>query len=133
MVDVTLAELALDDVIRRIRRGLYDKPKVNPGLGGKVSPDVDEAARAIWKTVLKGAWAANLLGLTAQVPAKIICLTDGPNNEVPIGRRSIYFKHARPKALTGPEGKIARVVQALRHLGKESVRPREMAILRPAL
>lgn len=137
-IDVTLAELALDGVIRRVRRGLYDKPRVNPALGGKLSPDIDEAARAIarrqrWKIVPEGAWAANLLGLTTQVPAKIIYLTDGPNNEVPIGRRSIYFKHARPKALAGLEGKIALVVQALRHLGKESVGPREMATLRSAL
>ena len=137
-VDVTLAELALDGVIRRIRRGLYDKPRINPALGGKLSPDIDEAARAIarrqhWKIVPEGAWAANLLGLTTQVPAKIIYLTDGPNNEVAIARRSIYFKHARPKALAGLEGKIALVVQALRHLGKESVGPHEMATLRAAL
>jgi hypothetical protein len=137
-IDVTLAELALDGVIRRVRRGLYDKPKVNPALGGKLSPDIDEAARAIarrqkWKIVPEGAWAANLLGLSTQVPAKIIYLTDGPNKEVPIGRRSIYFKHARPKALAGLEGKIALVVQALRHLGKESVGPREMASLQAAL
>jgi hypothetical protein len=123
---------------RQPRDPPHSPPKVNPALGGKLSPDVDKAARAIarrqnWKIVPEGAWAANLLGLTTQVPAKIIYRTDGPNNEVPIGRRSIYFKHARPKALAGPEGKFALVVQALRHLGKESVGPREMATLRAAL
>jgi hypothetical protein len=137
-IDVTLAELTLDGTLRRVRRGLYDMPKVNPALGGKLSPDIDEAARAIarkqkWKIVPEGAWAANLLGLSTQVPAKIIYLTDGPNNEVPIGRRSIYFKHARPKALAGLEGKFALVVQALRHLGKEAVGQREIAMLRAAL
>ncbi len=105
-IDVTLAELTLDGTIRRVRRGLYDMPRVNPALGGELSPDIDEAARAIarkqkWNIVPEGAWAANLLGLSTQVPAKIIYLTDGPNNEVPIGRRSIYFKHARPKAWPG--------------------------------
>ncbi len=137
-IDVTLAELTLDGKIRRVRRGLYDMPKVNQALGGKLSPDIDEAARAIarkqkWKIVPEGAWAANLLGLSTQVPAKIVYLTDGPNNEVPIGRRSIYFKHARPKALAGLEGKFALVVQALRHLGKEAVGPREIATLRAEL
>lgn len=136
--DVTLAELAQGGAIRRIRRGLYDKPKVNPALGGELTPDIDDAARAIarrqkWKIVPEGAWAANLLGLTTQVPAKIVYLTDGPNNEVPIGRRSIYFKHARPKALAGLEGKIALVVQALRHLGRENVGSREVETLRAAL
>jgi Family of unknown function (DUF6088) len=138
MIDVTLANLALDGKIRRVRRGLYDVPKVNPSLGGRLSPDIDEAARAIarrqrWKIVPAGAWAANLLGLSTQVPAKIIYLTDGPNNEVAIGRRSIHFKHARPKAMAGLEGKFALVVQALRHVGKEGAGPREIETLRAAL
>jgi predicted transcriptional regulator of viral defense system len=84
-IDVTLANLTQTGKIRRIRRGLYDMPKVNPSLGGKLSPNIDEAARAIarrqrWKIVPEGAWAANLLGLSTQVPSKIIYLTDGPNN-----------------------------------------------------
>jgi hypothetical protein len=137
-IDVALFSLTNSGKIRRIRRGLYDMPKVNEALGGKLSPDIDEAARAIarrqrWKIVPDGAWAANLLGLSTQVPSKIIYLTDGPNNKVPIGRRIIHFKHARPKAMAGPEGKIALVVQALRYLGKESVGRREIETLRAAL
>lgn len=137
-IDVALASLALDGKIRRVRRGLYDVPKVNPALGGKLSPDVDEVARAIarrqkWRIVPERAWAANLLGLSTQVPSKIIYLTDGPNNEVPIGRRSIHFKHARPKAIAGLEGKLGLVVQALRYLGKDGVGLREIETLRTAL
>jgi len=138
MIDMSLTSLSRRGTIRRVRRGLYDKPKVNPSLGGELSPDIDEAARAIarrsrWKIVPEGAWAANLLGLSTQVPAKIIYLTDGPNNEVPIGRRTIHFKHARPKAMSGLEGKFALVVQALRHIGKEGVGSREIETLRAAL
>jgi hypothetical protein len=137
-IDMALGSLARSGTIRRIRRGLYDMPRVNPRLGGKLSPDIDEAAQAIarrqrWKIVPEGAWAANLLGLSTQVPAKIIYLTDGPNNEVLIGRRSIHFKHARPKAMAGLEGKFALVVQALRHLGKDGIGPREIEKLRTAL
>jgi hypothetical protein len=138
MVDVTLASLAQSGKIRRIRRGLYDVPKINAALGGELSPDIDEAAQAIarrqrWKIVPEGAWAANLLGLSTQVPAKIIYLIDGPNNEVLIGRRNIHFKHARPKAMAGLEGKFALVVQALRYLGKEGVGAREIETLRRTL
>src|ERR1700693_3324580 len=137
-IDMALTSLTRRGIIRRVRRGLYDMPKVNPTLGGKLSPDIDEAARAIarrqkWKIVPEGAWAANLLGLSTQVPARIIYLTDGPNNEVPIGRRSIHFKHARPKAMAGLEGKFALVVQALRYLGKEGVSTRKLEKLRSAL
>ena len=137
-VDMALSGLTRCGIIRRVRRGLYDMPRVNPALGGKLSPDIDESARAIarrqrWKIVPEGAWAANLLGLSTQVPSKITYRTDGPNNEVPIGRRTIHFKHARPKVMAGLEGKFALVVQALRHLGKEGVGPREIATLRAAL
>ncbi len=137
-VDMTFGSLMRDGKIRRIRRGLYDMPKINEALGGKLSPDIDEAARAIarrqrWKIVPDGAWAANLLGLSTQVPSKIIYLTDGPNNEVLIGRRTIHFKHARPKVIAGLEGKFALVVQALRYLGKEGVGSREIDKLRASL
>ena len=137
-IDMALGGLTRMGKIRRIRRGLYDMPRINEALGGKLSPDVDEAARAIarrqrWKIVPEGAWAANLLGLSQQVPAKITYLTDGPNKEVQIGRRSIHFKHARPKVMAGPDGKFTLVVQALRYLGKESVGRREIETLRSSL
>ena len=137
-IDMALSGLTRNGIIRRVRRGLYDMPKVNEALGGKLSPDIDEAARAIarrqrWKIVPEGAWAANLLGLSTQVPAKITYLTDGPNNEVPIGRRKIHFKHARPKAMSGLEGKYALVVQALRHLGQEGVGVREIETIKRSL
>jgi hypothetical protein len=137
-IDMAIGGLTRMGKIRRIRRGLYDMPRINEALGGKLSPDVDEAARAIarrqrWKIVPEGAWAANLLGLSQQVPAKITYLTDGPNKEVQIGRRSIHFKHARPKVMAGPDGKFTLVVQALRYLGKESVGRREIETLRSSL
>lgn len=137
-IDMTFTSLIREGTIRRVRRGLYDRPRVNPALGGTLSPNIDEAARAIarrqrWTIVPDGAWAANLLGLTTQVPSKIIYLTDGPNQQVSIGRRSIHFKHARPKAVAGLEGKAALVVQALRHLGKDAVGPREVETLQAAL
>ena len=137
-IDVALAKLAAEGKIRRIRRGLYDTPKFNPALGGKLSPDIDEAARAIarrqhWTIVPEGAWAANLLGLSTQVPSKIVYLTDGPTKEIQIGRRSIYFRHAGPKVMAGLEGKPALVIQALRYLGEDNVGTREIETLRSTL
>ena len=81
----------------------------------------------------EGAWAANLLGLSTQVPATIVYLTDGPNYKVAIGRRTESFRHARLRALAGLEGKLALVVQALRHLGRESAGARDIGRLRAAL
>ena len=125
-IDVALSALFRENVIRRVRRGLYDLPKTNPDLGGALSPDIDQMARALarryrWTIVPEGAWAANLLGLSTQVPAKIIYHSDGPNQKVPIGRRTIYFKHARPIVLGKEKGTSALVIQALRYIGKKRI------------
>ena len=66
-------------------------------------------------------------------PAKITYLTDGPNKNVPIGRRSIHLKHARPISMAGRDGKFALVVQALQYLGEEGVGTGEIETLRRSL
>jgi hypothetical protein len=137
-IDMALSTLTRTNQIRRVRRGLYDRPKISAILGGMLSPDIDEAARAIarkqrWKIVPEGAWAANLLGLSTQVPAKISYLIDGPSKNIPIGRRIIHFRHARPKVIAGLDGKSALVVQALRYLGRDAVGEREIQRLRISL
>src|SRR5215472_16791042 len=80
-IDVALSGLVNENAIRRIRRGLYYLPKTNPDLGGALSPDIDQTARALarryrWSIVPEGAWAANVLGLSPQVPAKIVYHSD---------------------------------------------------------
>ena len=137
-IDVTLASLLKDRRIRRVRRGLYDIPRVSASLGGELSPEIDRAARTLarrfrWKIVPDGAWAANLLGLSTQVPAKLVYLSDGPFKRIPIGRRTLYFKHARPQAFAAGNGKPALVVQALRHLGKTGVSRATLLRLRQLL
>lgn len=137
-IDVALSGLVRDGRIRRVRRGLYDCPRINHNLGGALSPDIDEAARALarrhrWSIIPEGAWAANLLGLSPQVPAKIVYRSDGPNKRVDVGQRTIFFKHARPQTFIGGDEKSALVVQALRHLGKKEVDGNTISRLREIL
>ncbi len=125
-IDMALASLLRDGSIRRIRRGLYDLPRVSQILGTEVSPNIDEAAKALarrfsWRIVPDGALAANLLGLSTQVPAKYVYLSDGPSKKVAIGRQTIHFKHARPQSFVAGDGKPGIVVQALRYLGAHEV------------
>jgi hypothetical protein len=73
---------------------------MNPELGGELSPDIDEAARTIarrnrWIIIPYGPWAANLVGLSTQVPAKIVYLSNGPSKKVSLGRRSVQFNLKR--------------------------------------
>jgi hypothetical protein len=68
-----------------------------------------------------GARAANVLGLSTQVPAKYVYLTDGASKTLRIGNQTLVFKRAAPKSLA-LQGKVsALVVQALRYLGRRSV------------
>jgi len=112
--------------IRRIGRGLFDYPKSNPNLGKQLSPDIDQAAKAIarkfkWSILPSGNIALNLLGLSQQVPAKYIYLSNGPTKQIRIGNRIIHFKHARPKEIYAESSISGLVVQALRCLGKDHV------------
>ncbi len=121
-----LSRLVNDGFIRRIGRGLFDYPKINPSLGGELSPDMDLAAKAIarkfrWSILPSGNIAANRLGLSQQVPAKFIYLSNGPTKQVMIGNRMIQFKHARPKEIYADSEVSGLVVQAMRYLGKDNI------------
>jgi hypothetical protein len=125
-VDHALSALTKSGQIRRLSRGIYDYPKVNLELGGQLSPDYDSVARAIARKngvriEPSGAWAANLLGLSTQVPAKIIYLSNGTSREYRIGGQKISFQRVGPKELLPKPGPSTLVVQALRHLGQDRV------------
>src|SRR5277367_5265928 len=75
-VDLVLHRLARKGTIRRLARGVYDYPKQHRVLG-PLSPPADVIARALAgrdRTRLQptGAYAANVLGLSEQVPAKAV-------------------------------------------------------------
>jgi hypothetical protein len=68
-----------------------------------------------------GAYAANLLGLSDQVPAKVVFLTDGRTKHVRLGKLDIALKKTSPRNMA-TAGKISGlVIQALRYLGKTHV------------
>lgn len=125
-IDVTLSRLFREGTIRRIGRGLYDFPRQSELLGQPVPPDIDQAAQAVarkhrWTITPEGAAAANTLGISQQVPAKIVYLSDGPSREITVGRRKIWFRHASPKDLKMPHYSSRLITQALRFLGKKNV------------
>ncbi len=121
-----LSRLVKDGFIRSIGRGIFDSPRTNPALGGELSSDLDQVAKALarkfkWTILPEGNIAANRLGLSQQVPAQFIYLTNGPSKQVKIGNRTIQFKHARPKEIYANSEISGLIVQALRFLGKDLV------------
>ncbi len=124
-VDQALSRLTKDDRLRRLIRGLYDYPKIHSKLG-PLAPAPDAVAKAFARETgsrlqVAGAQAANALGLSTQVPARSVYLTDGPSRRVVLGKRIIDMRHASPKHLVAAGSMAGTVVQALRHLGPDSV------------
>jgi len=124
-VDQALSRLARKGVIRRLTQGIYDYPKISPRLGA-LSPRPDDVAQAVARKdgqvlSVSPAKAANMLGLTKQVPAKLVYLTNGPTRSKTIGAQTIYLRQAAAKNLVGAGTPTGPVFQALRYLGKDGI------------
>jgi len=136
-VDLALHRLARKGTIRRLARGVYDFPKEHPVLG-LLLPSADAVARALAgrdRTRLQpaGAYAANILGLSEQVPAKAIFLTDGPSRTVKIGPTTIQFRRTTPRNMEAAGRLSGLLMQALRELGEEHVTPERREHLKRTL
>lgn len=124
-VDIVLHRLVQKGIIRRLARGVYDFPREHPVLG-QLQPSLEKIAEALvsrdgMRIQPAGAYAANILGLSEQVPAKVVFLTDGPSRIVQIGDSTIQLRHTTPKnmALAGHFSGL--LIQALREIGKENI------------
>ena len=136
-VDQTLSRLTRSGVLRRVARGVYDRPKLHPRLG-MLSPSLPDVAAAIARSTgsqlqVSGAMAANQLGLSTQVPARLSYLTDGTSRTIPVGNRAIDFRRASPRALAGAGGAAGLVLQALRYLGRDGITDGVVDRIRAAL
>lgn len=125
-VGVCLSRLENEKLLRRIMRGVYDKPEYNSFLQEYLEPAPDKVANAIarnygWTIVPCGDTALNLLGLSTQVPAIWLYVSDGPYKEYSFNNTSIKFKHTANKEISKLSYKTSLVIQALKALGKEDI------------
>lgn len=117
-VDKALQRMVKSNQLRRIARGLYDKPKTNKLTGKPSVPDyravIDAIARRDQvRLVVDGMTAANTLGLTNAVPAKIEVLVDARLKPIELGNQIIVFKQAAPSRLYWADRPGMYLVQAL--------------------
>src|SRR6476659_62937 len=136
-IDIALHRLARKGTIRRLARGVYDFPKQHPILGLR-SPSAGAVARALAgrdRTRLQpaGAYAANALGLSEQVPAKAVFLTDGPSRTVRIGPTTIQLRRTTARNMEAAGRLSGLLIQALRELGQEHVTPERREHLKRTL
>lgn len=121
-----LTRLTRQGVIRRIGVSLYHYPRINEKLGGEIPPPPDVVALAVARKtgsriVASGALAANLLGLSTQVPAKMVYLTNGPTRMITVDPHTLSFRHVSPRRMAA-KGKLSGIVfEALRYLKATNV------------
>jgi len=124
-----LVRLEDKKVIIRVAQGIYVRPVVSKTFG-VLLPTAEEVAYAIAKRdkirmIPTGSYALNALGLSNQLPMKIVFLTDGSPREIRVGKRSIKLKKTTPRNLAA-KGKISQlVIQALKEIGREKLTPTE--------
>jgi len=123
--------------IRQVARGLYDYPRQDPQFG-LLSPSPDTVARTLAgrdavHLQASGAYAANLLGLSEQVPMKLVYLTSGRSRSVQFGQQQIILKHTTTKNMATAGRTSGLVIQALRYLGRRHVNDQVLATLRKRL
>jgi hypothetical protein len=124
-IRINLYRLEKRGVIRRLARGLYDYPKKHPIIG-ILSPSPEKIAKAISERDAiriqpSGAYTANLLGLTEQVPAKSVFLTDGPRRKIRIGNQEIVFKKTTPRNMATAGRASGALINALKYIGNRQI------------
>lgn len=120
-----LLRLKEKGLLVRLAHGIYLYPKTDKELG-ILFPSTEEIAKAIARRdksriVPTGVQALNKLGLSTQVPMKVVFLTDGAARSIKVGKRTITFKKTSPKNLL-PKGEISSLaIQALKTIGQNKL------------
>ena len=124
-VKKALLRLKEKEILVSLAHGIYLYPKVDKELG-ILFPTTEEITKAIARRdkariILTGVHALNKLGLSTQVPMKVVYLTDGAARTVTVGKRTIAFKKTSPKNLliTGELSGLA--IQALKTIGQNNM------------
>ena len=133
-VKSALHRLVQRGIIHRLARGIYVKPAYFELINKEVVPSIEQIARAIARRdkvrmMPSGEYALNLLGLSTQVPVKIIYLTDGSPRTIQIAGRQIIFKRTSPRNLSYRGRISALAVQALKAIGRHHVTRQDKDII----
>jgi Family of unknown function (DUF6088) len=124
-IRMSLSRLTKVGRLRRLAHGIYFVPKIDP-LFGEIYPSPEQVAESVAKKgkvkiMPAGANALHTLGLTTQVPTKMVYLTDGEDRQIRMGKMLIQFKATTPKRLAMVGELSSLVILALEELGIENI------------
>ena len=121
-IDQALSRLHRNGELLRISRGLYVLP-VRTRFGTRApSPEkvIEGIAAATGEEIVaSGAAAANGLGLSTQVPIRLVYLTSGRTRSIQIGQQKIELRRAPLWQLIAPGRRAGEAIRALAWLGKK--------------
>lgn len=129
-VKTALHRLVKRNILNNLARGIYARPEYSKLLNLEVLPGAEKVAEAIAKRdkariIPTGSFALHALGLSTQVPMKIVYLTDATARKIKIGNTEIVFKRTTAKNLSYKSELCMLVVQALKEIGKDLVTEEE--------
>lgn len=120
-IDKALQRMVARGELRRIDRGLYDRPALNSLTGRPAAPDYRAVLAALMqrdqsRMLIDGLTAANDLGLTDAVPARVTVYSDTRRSAIQLDQLVISFRLTAPSRLYWAGRPAMRVVQALHWL-----------------
>ncbi len=124
-LDQALARLTREGRLLRVARGVYVRPVEGKfGVRPPAPERVVETFAALKGEVVAtgGAAAANVMGLTTQLPIRQVYLTSGPSRELRLGEQVIELRHAPAWQLALGERPAGTALRALAWLGPKHSR-----------
>ena len=132
-----LSRICKEGTVIRLSKGIYLFPYIDKELG-ILFPSVERIARAIAKRDKSriqptGLYALNKLGLSTQVPMKVVFYTDGIPRKITIGKQIISFMKTAPKNFSFQGEIMPLIVAALKEIGKDNVTDETLQIIKKSL
>lgn len=131
-----LTELEAKGEIKRLTRGIYCKPTAT--RFGPLYPNIPKIVEAIAKrdhaqVLPSGQTAANILGLSTQVPMNYSFITSGSSRQMTLDGKTVNLQRAVPRNFVYETRLAALIVQALKSTGEENIGREELSALKTAI
>jgi hypothetical protein len=121
-IDQALYRLRKAGQIQRVARGVFVRPKRSRFVGTVLPDPVEVATAKSGRTVVvHGAEAARRLGLSTQVPAKPVFISDGASAHVRIGKLDVEVRRGKPSIVALADRPAGLAFSALLYLGRDHV------------
>lgn len=128
-----LKEAVNQNMLEHIAHGIYVKP-MNSRFGIVPIPletiAKEIALRDRVQIMPAGSTAANILGLSTQIPMVVSFLTTGSSRSINVGNRTIKFRHAAPRNFAFKGSTIPLIIQAFKDIGKENIGEKELSAVK---